>query len=413
MAATIKLKKSSVSGKQPVDSDLVHGELALNYADGVLYYKDVNNSIANISGGGAETDSAAPTGNSVRDGNFWWDAVNGRLKVYYDDGDPTAASPITVSLTVNSTHTDNANYVFDSGWADRNGTRTYSYGTAASQDPVINIQAGDTVSISNSEWANHPLYFVTQLHPVTNDYDVAYSVDTPASYGGGTATTTYQFNTPGTYIYICGVHANMFGYINVLSVDTASKQWVDASPQGRGYTGSAGAIGFSENAPSNPAAGQIWYDTKSGKSYFYYVVSGNGAWVLFTDPTVSDGDTGYTGSLGYSGSRGTISPRSNLFLTPQNLDEQTVFFTDVGLTVSEVRGIIRGGTSVDITIKYDSNRSFTGTTVSTGTVSSSTTGDTVNINQPTIPANTYVWIEISNVIGVVNELQVNLIFDES
>ena len=412
MAATIKLKKSSVSGKEPVDSDLVHGELALNYADGILYYKDTNNTISNISGGGAVTDSAAPTGNSVRDGNFWWDATNGRLKVYYDDGDPAAASPITVSLTVNATHTNNAHYVFDSGWADRNGTRTYSYGTPESQDPTINIQAGDTVSINNGENANHPLFFVTQLHPITNNYDVTYSVDTPASYGGGTATTTYQFNTPGTYIYICGVHANMFGYINVLSVDTASKQWVDASPQGRGYTGSAGAIGYSENAPSNPAAGQIWYDTKSGKSYFYYVVSGNGAWVLFSDPTVVDGNAGFTGSRGATGARGTISPRGVFFKTPQVSEEQTVLYTKTELTVSEIRGIVRGGTSVEIDVKTAANRDDAGTSIGSGIISSTSAGDTITITSDTIPANYYVWVELTAVTGIVNESHINIIFSE-
>jgi hypothetical protein len=35
---SIQLKKSGVTGNTPVD--LVHGEVALNYADGRLYYKD-------------------------------------------------------------------------------------------------------------------------------------------------------------------------------------------------------------------------------------------------------------------------------------------------------------------------------------------------------------------------------------
>jgi hypothetical protein len=45
MANTIKLKKSSVSGKVPGPADLVHGELAINYSDGVLYYKTNTNQI--------------------------------------------------------------------------------------------------------------------------------------------------------------------------------------------------------------------------------------------------------------------------------------------------------------------------------------------------------------------------------
>lgn len=45
MANTIILKKSSVTGKKPVLTDLAFGEVALNYADGYLYFKNSNNQI--------------------------------------------------------------------------------------------------------------------------------------------------------------------------------------------------------------------------------------------------------------------------------------------------------------------------------------------------------------------------------
>jgi len=48
MASLLKLKKSSVSGKVPLTTDLAYGELALNYADGLLYYKNTNNAIVNL-----------------------------------------------------------------------------------------------------------------------------------------------------------------------------------------------------------------------------------------------------------------------------------------------------------------------------------------------------------------------------
>ena len=41
----IKLKKSSVVGKAPLVGDLTYGELAINYADGKLYYKNSSNQI--------------------------------------------------------------------------------------------------------------------------------------------------------------------------------------------------------------------------------------------------------------------------------------------------------------------------------------------------------------------------------
>ena len=48
MAAKIKLKKSSVSGNAPGTGDLEYGELAINYADGRLYYKNSSNVIKNF-----------------------------------------------------------------------------------------------------------------------------------------------------------------------------------------------------------------------------------------------------------------------------------------------------------------------------------------------------------------------------
>jgi hypothetical protein len=47
MATTPKvlLKRSSVVGRIPTAGDLDYGELAINYADGKIYYKDNSNNI--------------------------------------------------------------------------------------------------------------------------------------------------------------------------------------------------------------------------------------------------------------------------------------------------------------------------------------------------------------------------------
>jgi hypothetical protein len=45
MANKIILKKSSVSNKVPLSTDLEYGELALNYSDGKLYFKNASNNI--------------------------------------------------------------------------------------------------------------------------------------------------------------------------------------------------------------------------------------------------------------------------------------------------------------------------------------------------------------------------------
>jgi len=57
--STIKLKKSSISGRVPTLSDLDYGELAINYADGVLYYKNSSTGIQRIGATPIGVDSAA------------------------------------------------------------------------------------------------------------------------------------------------------------------------------------------------------------------------------------------------------------------------------------------------------------------------------------------------------------------
>ena len=46
MTTIIKLKRKGVGGSDPTSGDLVHGELAINFADGKLYYKNSSNTIA-------------------------------------------------------------------------------------------------------------------------------------------------------------------------------------------------------------------------------------------------------------------------------------------------------------------------------------------------------------------------------
>lgn len=48
MANKVLLKKSSVAAKVPLTTDLDYGELALNYADGKLYFKNSSNQIASF-----------------------------------------------------------------------------------------------------------------------------------------------------------------------------------------------------------------------------------------------------------------------------------------------------------------------------------------------------------------------------
>lgn len=107
MSNTIKLKNSGNPNVVPSPNQLVHGELALNYADGKLFYKKVDNTIGTITaqGGtgyaaaGANTDITSLTGitgnistityldfnltsaPNLAEGRLWWNDEDNTLDI--------------------------------------------------------------------------------------------------------------------------------------------------------------------------------------------------------------------------------------------------------------------------------------------------------------------------------------------
>jgi len=79
MSNIIKPKRSSIVGKVPTANDMEVGEIALNMADGILYFKNNLNEVKPIGGANASIDSlsdvviaSASTGNVlVYNGTNW------------------------------------------------------------------------------------------------------------------------------------------------------------------------------------------------------------------------------------------------------------------------------------------------------------------------------------------------------
>jgi hypothetical protein len=65
MANKIVLKKSAVVGKIPQTSDLDYGELALNYAEGKLYYKNSSDVISELTSSGTESGVTLDTAQTI------------------------------------------------------------------------------------------------------------------------------------------------------------------------------------------------------------------------------------------------------------------------------------------------------------------------------------------------------------
>jgi hypothetical protein len=113
MSNKVLLKKSSVLGKAPETSDLDYGELALNYADGLLYFKNSNNIIQSFAAYNSATVTltatqtltnktlTSPTLNTPSINGGTVSLANGTLIV------PTSASP---------SQSDAGSIVYDTGF---------------------------------------------------------------------------------------------------------------------------------------------------------------------------------------------------------------------------------------------------------------------------------------------------------
>ena len=65
MANVVKIKRSGTANSAPTANSLEHGELAINYADGLLFYKDLSNTVVSFDISGVF--SITQVGNSLDD----------------------------------------------------------------------------------------------------------------------------------------------------------------------------------------------------------------------------------------------------------------------------------------------------------------------------------------------------------
>ena len=100
---------------------------------------------------------------------------------------------------------------------------------------------------------------------------------------------------------------------------------------------------------------------------------------------------------------------------PEVGDDITVFRTNVAITVQGLIAVSIGtGTpTTEYSVKYSSDRSATGTTlVATTTTTSLTTGDSATLTNTQIPANSFIWVEISSASGTDVYLSLDLRYTE-
>lgn len=133
--------------------------------------------------------------------------------------------------------------------------------------------------------------------------------------------------------------------------------------------------------------------------------------VTTAGPQGIPGATGSTGSTGPQGPPGAAGPPKSVTIAPPQVNDQfTLFYTQYATTLTQVLAIVRGTTpSVTFELRYGTDRSAAGTlAVVPETVTNTTTGEPIAIQNMPIPANNFFWVVVTAVSGQVEEFSVSV-----
>ena len=178
----LALYHSATASSAPLAADLVAGELAINTADGIIYYKDSSGVVQEI----------AATGG----GHLTWDATNqtvivdatGALRVALGTTGQRPATPSVGDVRYNTTTPGFEGYQTINGAVIGTLTNVTTTATATTNTPH-NLTSGNTIVMSGCTPANYNGTFVVT---VTGTASFTYTM---LSDPGGSATIV------GSYVY--------------------------------------------------------------------------------------------------------------------------------------------------------------------------------------------------------------------
>ena len=107
-----------------------------------------------------------------------------------------------------------------------------------------------------------------------------------------------------------------------------------------------------------------------------------------------------------------VGMRSIIVENPAVSDDITFFHTAEELVVSQINFVLTGATSATVTVRFAASRSAVGTEVITGgtVVSSLTDQEVLVFNNDTIPAGSWVWIEVTALSGTPSSVTISVTF---
>jgi hypothetical protein len=271
-----------------------------------------------------------------------------------------------------------------------------SFVTATGQNPVNTARIfanSDSELIANGiNLINTATIQVSVVSGVGGNANVGFSV-----IGGGTQGTQGVQGTTGTGTQgPAGTSQGVQGVQGTQGVQSVQ------GIQGTSGVGGGASVAVSVSAPGSPSANDLWWASEEGMLKIYYDDGNTTQWVDAVASPLSEVAAGSTFK--------TIS-----IPDPVATDNIALFRTQTSMTISKIISVLRGSStpSVTFSVKYGADRSTAGTEVVTSgiTCTNVTTGlHTTSFNNPTIPANNYVWMLVTAQSGTVNELNMQLVF---
>ena len=169
---------------------------------------------------------------------------------------------------------------------------------------------------------------------------------------------------------------------------------------------------------ATPASGDAWFG-KTGQIAYYSngwnfvpVFEGLVLWVKDENVFLVYDGSNWLEIQKKTGENQTWQIRLN---NPALNDTIGLWYSNKAITITEVRSVRSGGTSVTWNIKHASDRSAAGTDVFTAdqVTTSTTTGDVDNsgFNDNTIAASNFVWFKVTAVSGSVTWIELTITFD--
>jgi hypothetical protein len=179
--AKIIHKKSSVAGKIPAISDLEFGELALNYADGKLFYKDSNNAVQSFGGAALSNSTRQQFTATANQTTFNITYTPGQVDVYLNG--------IKLLVGIDFTATNGSNIVLTTG---------------ADAGDIVDIVAGTIFASADWQYVtNKPTtisgFGIVDAQPLDADLTAISAVSGNTGFLRKIAADTWQLDT-NTYL---------------------------------------------------------------------------------------------------------------------------------------------------------------------------------------------------------------------